>query len=465
MKTRLLFATLLIALSSSVLSAAIIPKGEIADKIPSIYDPTQTHAVYLPRNYSTDKKWPILFCYDPRGQGRVPAELFREGAERLGWIIISSNHSRSDDPTYSNLPILNAMWNDAHRWFSLDEKRIYATGFSGGARIAWGMGYVYPKSTAGVIGVGAGNHPEKPASKETPFVWYGMSGRLDYNYLELRQLDQLFHSVGVPSRTEFYEGPHSWPSDAQYCSRAMDWMELQAMKRDRRPKDQAWIQQQFDSRLEHAKKLESQNVFDAFVKYQELLEDFSGLLDTADVSKKITELSSSETVKQSLKQQKKLEETEEEYKQKYIKVLGQLRNGSEIPNLRTFKSDLEISKLKKESEGKETNSEAAMYDRLLTAIYVQVSFYFPQYFLSKKDSDRAIASLNVAAEIHEEDPFVWLNMAQAQVEKGENKKALESLQMAADRGLKNRKYIDREKSFDALKNEPQFQQILSSLPQ
>ena len=56
-------------------------------------------------------------------------------------------------------------------------------------------------------------------------------------------------------------------------------------------------------------------------------------------------------------------------------------------------------------------------------------------------------------------------MAIAQIQKGNKKKAIESLQMSVDRGLKNRNWIDEEKSFDSLKSDQQFQRLLAKIPQ
>ena len=465
MKKRFLLILCVLLVAPFLFAQTRIPKGEIADQIRSAYDPNQTHVIYVPSSYTPEKKWPVLFCFDARGRGRIPAELFKEGAERLGWIIVSSNHSRSDDPNFSNLNILNAMWSDAHRWFSLNENRIYATGFSGGARLAWGLGYIYPKSTAGVIGVGGGIHAERPPTKDTPFVWYGMSGKLDFNYLEIRNLDQQLHSLGVPSRTEFFEGTHNWPPSSEYCSRAMNWMELQAMKKDRAPRDAAWIQKQFESGLEAAKKQEATNLFEAYGKYEALREDFGNLLDVSGIVQKIKELSNNDAVKKAKEERKKREQFEEKHLEKYLKTLGDFRNGSDIPAFRSLKSDLEITRLQKESREKMNTPEGDMYGRLLQSVSVQLSFYLPQYFLEKKDAQRAITSLMLASEIHPEDPFVWFNTAIAHAQKGDKEKAIESLQKSVDMGLKNKKYIEDEKAFDALKTDQHFQQILAKIPQ
>src|SRR5688572_7777761 len=94
---RLLIAILILLMAPVALAEEQkIAKGKLTDPVRSTYDPKQTHALYVPSHYAPDKKWPLLLCFDARAQGKIPVELFREGAERLGWIIVSSNHTSSD---------------------------------------------------------------------------------------------------------------------------------------------------------------------------------------------------------------------------------------------------------------------------------------------------------------------------------------------------------------------------------
>ena len=455
---------LLLLLPSILFAEQRIPKGELADPVLSAYDPKQTHAVYVPSRYTPDKKWPILFCFEARSRGRLPVELFREAAERLGWIIFSSNHSRSDDPNAKNLEALNAMWSDSHKWFSLDERRVYATGFSGGARLAWGMGYVYPKSIAGVIGVGAGSHFEKPPSKDTPFVWYGIGGNKDFNYVEMVKLDQLLATLQIPHRVDFFNGYHEWPP-AEHCARSLEWMELQAMKQEKRPKDAEWIQKQFQQRLDEAIKQEStSNLFEAYLKYTHLKEDFEGLVDLGDVPVKLSKWAASDVIKKELDEQKKREEKEFKNLYSFRDILATFRNASQVPTLRSLKGDLRISQLQNEAKQKGDSEEGRLSQRLLETIFVQTSFYLPQTLLESKEFDRAIVSLSVAAEIHPEYPWIWYSIAVAHIQDGNKKKTLENLQIALDRGFKNRDWIDEEKSFEPIRKDPAFQQLISKIP-
>src|SRR4029078_12904397 len=72
-----------------------IPRGQLVEKIEALSDSSQSYALYLPSNYTPDRKWPILFAFDPGARGRVPVERFKEAAEKYGWIVLGSNNSHN----------------------------------------------------------------------------------------------------------------------------------------------------------------------------------------------------------------------------------------------------------------------------------------------------------------------------------------------------------------------------------
>jgi catechol 2,3-dioxygenase-like lactoylglutathione lyase family enzyme len=51
---------------------------------------------------------------------------------KAGVIVAGSNNSRNG-PMKASADAWNAMWNDTHERFAVDDKRVYATGLSGGA--------------------------------------------------------------------------------------------------------------------------------------------------------------------------------------------------------------------------------------------------------------------------------------------------------------------------------------------
>ena len=108
--------------------ASGVPKGQIVEKVICLNDPNQSYALYLPSNYSPDRKWPILYAFDPRARGKLPLERFKEAAEQYNWIVVGSNNSRNG-PLQLAVDAWNAIVKDTHERFAIDDNRVYATGF------------------------------------------------------------------------------------------------------------------------------------------------------------------------------------------------------------------------------------------------------------------------------------------------------------------------------------------------
>ena len=123
---------LLIALLLSAFSAS----AELIEKVTCKDAPDQSYALYVPSTYNAAKKWPILYALDARGKAMDPMNAFRDAAESLGVIVASSYNSASDESNEPNIKAMRAMWNDTHSTLSIDDKRVYAAGFSGTVRAA-----------------------------------------------------------------------------------------------------------------------------------------------------------------------------------------------------------------------------------------------------------------------------------------------------------------------------------------
>ena len=72
-----------------------IEVGKVIDKVVVQSHPDQSYAAFLPKSYTPEKRWPTVFCLDPRARGRVAIDRFTEAAEQLGYIVLCSNNSRN----------------------------------------------------------------------------------------------------------------------------------------------------------------------------------------------------------------------------------------------------------------------------------------------------------------------------------------------------------------------------------
>ena len=117
--------------------ADTFPVGQVVDSIVALSDPTQSYSLYLPSAYDPGRSWPVMYLMDPRGRAHVPMELFRDAAERYGWILLSSYNTMSDGPVEPNEIALDAMLGDTQALLSATLNRLYLCGFSGTARRSW----------------------------------------------------------------------------------------------------------------------------------------------------------------------------------------------------------------------------------------------------------------------------------------------------------------------------------------
>jgi dienelactone hydrolase len=217
-----LFAILLCPPHLLASPAQELPRGTIVDKVICRGNASQSYALYLPSGYSTDRQWPILYAFDAGARGRLPVERFRGAAETYGFIVVGSNNSHNGPLTIAQ-DAINAMLADTRARFSLDHQRVYVTGFSGGARVAVMAGLAMKGQVAGVIGFGAGFPAGVAPSASVPFAYFTAAGTDDFNYPELKELDQVFGKLGLLHRFELFEGGHDWPPEA-VCARAVEWM-------------------------------------------------------------------------------------------------------------------------------------------------------------------------------------------------------------------------------------------------
>src|SRR5258706_4652404 len=69
--------------------------GMIVPRVTAAKQPEQSYSLYLPSQYAPEKRWPIIYAFDPGARGSVPVELMKEAAERYGYILVGSNNSRN----------------------------------------------------------------------------------------------------------------------------------------------------------------------------------------------------------------------------------------------------------------------------------------------------------------------------------------------------------------------------------
>lgn len=257
-----------------VASAADLPRGAIVDDVECEDAPAQHYTLYLPSNFTPARAWPVILIFDAAARGRQGVERYQAAAERYGYIVAGSNNSRNG-PWEPSLDAATAMSADVAKRFPVDARRVYTAGMSGGARVAI-MVALRSDTIAGVLASSAGYADTFHESLRFPL--FGTAGTEDFNYREVHAMDLRMKS---PHRVEVFEGGHTWlPADL--ATEGVEWMEVQAMKRGARSRDDRLLDDLFAKRMTRA-----QARADTLGKMRALkliAADFDGLHDVVAVT-------------------------------------------------------------------------------------------------------------------------------------------------------------------------------------
>lgn len=183
------------------------------------YDNKHSYAVCLPQNYSKLKRYPVLFCFDPGGDGITAVQKFKYATEKYEWIVVGSLDAKNGPWE----PILRAqkfMIRDVKKRYSIDEKKFYAVGFSGGARMAYTIAYMNSQYFKAVIACGAGFGK---GNIKRRIAVYHCVGDEDFNLDEVKKAYDKLKRKRIKTEFNEFSGDHRWPP-TYAREEAVDWI-------------------------------------------------------------------------------------------------------------------------------------------------------------------------------------------------------------------------------------------------
>jgi len=456
-----LFIFVLAAAFSICAQTPSIEPGKVVDKVVVQSHPDQSYAAFLPKSYTPEKRWPTVFCLDPRARGRVAIDRFTEAAEQFGYIVLCSNNSRNglDWQTISN--IFTDFWDDAHARFSIDEKRTFAAGFSGGSRLASTFASRCRGCFAGIIGCGAGFAGDIRPDANTHFSYFGIAGVDDFNFSEMWELEKTMSRLNLPYRFETFMGGHEWPPAAN-IKQAMAWFALQSMKDGSATRDEAFLDANLKERTMLADQLlTEQRSVDSYRSYASIVRDFTGLRDLRVASEKAEQLKQSADYKKEVK-------TEEDSFRRQLREVSEIRAAwfkqpdSESTTLPRHEPTLRIADWLKKKESTIDSVDRRLARRIISQILIS-SIEESQAGLREKDYNVALANLQLAHEVDQNNANIVFEIARVYALKREKKSAVQSLEQAVSLGFKDVARLKAETAFGSIVDDPRYQKLLATL--
>jgi hypothetical protein len=452
---------LLIMLPGRVKSQ-VYSKGKITDTVICTNHSDQSYALYLPSGYSQNTKWPVILIFDSGGQGAVAVQAFKKAAEKYGYILACSNNSKNG-PLNNNFIAAGYVWNDLSQRFSMDEKRICAAGFSGGSRFALALASSN-NLIEGVIGCGAGlpNDQSLMPSEKSSFVYYGIAGNRDMNYLEMFDLMTFFNNrTPVISYLRTFDGGHQWPSP-EILQEAIEWINLQTMKKKITAHDSAFYSFCSNKTKTLVNNLiATGNKYDAARYLQYAIRDFSGEPVARDLTRSLTVIEQSQDYRESSREWNNIASLERVRNENYMSMLGKVLSSGSVSDTAASWWRKEIGSLViMKDNGIPRKSQMA--SRLLNFISILCSEQGTSYFHQKR-YDISGFLFEICTWSDSQNKNNYYNYSRSLSGLNKKREAVEALNQAIGHGYNSRKTIELEPAFNGIRNDQTFKALLSKM--
>ena len=429
------------------------PKGEVIEQVVCKSDATQSYAMYLPKNYSTDKTYPVVYAFDAHGTGKLPVVKYKDLAEQYGYILIGSNNSKNGNAWEESVNIAEKLFADAQNRLSINTQRIYLLGFSGGARVANGI-TITNGAIEGVICCGAAAPGMNSKNPRNNYTWMGIAGNEDFNYTEIRKYDMVDlagHAVKHALLT--FDGKHEW-CPVEVMDEAFWWLELCEMRKNSALKNDTLIKQRIAPAIKQIETFMQKNqTFEAYQICKKTINFYDGLADLTYCFKIYKQLQTDAGVDKGMKLEETVWAKEEQQKQYYM-------SGFQATDFERWKR--EIAGLNQKIKTEKDKNTVLMYKRVLG--YLSLAAYMQSSGALKQN---AIPQADYFSKIYElVDPTnneaYYLSAAVAAKE-GKLKDAITALNESVKNGFKDLPRLQSDSAFISLKGMKEFDEVQNKI--
>ncbi len=225
-----------------------LKKGVVMDSV-SVSSINGMFSVYLPKDFDTNKSWPLLLGFDSSGKTSRIARLYKEAAEEYGYIVVIADFLENQKPKEKVEYMLTFM-NYVYTLFSIQKRRVYVTAFGEDSKLVSLLPALYSDEISGVIAI-----------EDSYYYYYNSSIRIKKNFSYLGLVNITNHrlkdflsnkaylkSKAIPADVFVYNNKSKFP-DQGLIKKTLSTFTLQAMLKGRIPKDSIWVQHLFKKEL------------------------------------------------------------------------------------------------------------------------------------------------------------------------------------------------------------------------
>jgi len=213
--------------------------GSTSKAIPLSKNGAITYHMFVPECLKSSQSWPVMFVFDPGGGKPRTLKRYIPGAKRNGWALVVSVQSSNKSKINVEESVF-AMVDEVIEKYPIDEKRVYASGHSGGSRTAGLLGeHMKKRAFAGLLANGAGVGYARVYQQSPKSSIYALCGSNCFNRWDMpKSLDKIRCRN---KKLVIFPGNHDWASE-KYMTEGMTmltgWFLKDAAKKEMRYRDE-----------------------------------------------------------------------------------------------------------------------------------------------------------------------------------------------------------------------------------
>jgi dienelactone hydrolase len=426
-----------------------IQTGKVITRVICSEDPSQSYALYIPKD-SNNKPLPIIYFFDAHGDGALPVIKYKALADSFHFILAGSNNSKNGNDWNDAQNTWSVLNDDVQKRVAVDPARIYACGFSGGAKVATFLA-LHHNNISGVIANGAGLEDITTAGKLN-FSFTAITGNGDLNMTDLVSIDKILDKNLSRHRIIFFNGIHEWAPESSMMT-AFDGLKFDAMRNNLIPADSVFINR-FDSlfRKKVKKDLNEKSFLEAA---QECKLAYSMLDDVSDESawfhKKEDSVSNTGLFK-------KQQQAHQQILQKEGNIKSVFQQHFQTIDPQYWNKT--ITEVKSKAKG--NSPEAAMYKRL--DAYLSLAFYsLSNQLINQNKNEPAEYFVDLYKKDDPSNSEAWYFSAILDARKNNAPKAEADLEKAIALGFNDKKRLEQQPEFTNSKVNLDLQKLESQM--
>lgn len=434
-------------------------KGVVIDSVICNDDATQIYSLYLPSNYDTNRKWPIIYFFDPHGVGYFPVVLYKNLAEKYGFILAGTYNSKNGMQFENTEKAARAFMQDTRKRLSINNNRVYTFGFSGGAMVA-SMVAMTEGGIAGVVACGGSLPGDHPPIKQ-PFSYISFVGNKDFHYMPAMQLDRLLDSTSLSHQLIVFNGGHQWPP-VDCIEQAFQWLDMDAMRTKAMPENDSIIksvEKQFMAEAENEHK--KGNAVQEYYTYEKLFHFMRNVDDGSNYATKARQLQNTQALKKYFSEEETMEMTEAQQMDDFRNHLSQMDQDWWNAKI----ADMEKQFKMKDGKiiGGDTNSPQALQTQRLLG-YLSLAMYMgASEELNEHNYPAAVYFVGLYAKVDPQNPEHFYMSATLDMTDNNFAGALTMLNNAVKLGFSDSKRLEHDSAFVALHNMPEYKKLLKEM--